>query len=102
MIALDWDGVLIDHPCNIPFEEILKYDPVSGAVRIINYLASKGEEFYVLTARTDEEVSLVELWMKEHGFPKMKVTNKKLPATMYIDDRAVRFTNWEDISKLIR
>ena len=102
MISLDFDGVLIKHPCNLSFKEILEHDPMPDVVRIINYLASVGVEFFVLTARTDEQLPLVKEWLKDHGFPDMLVTNKKIPATMYIDDRAVRFTNWEDISKLIR
>ncbi len=98
-IALDWDGVLIDHPCNIDFKEILTYPPIDGAVKVLNYLASKGYEFYVLTARKDEEIPMVQEWIDKHGFPKIEVTNKKRESLCYIDDRALRFTNWTDISK---
>ena len=102
VIALDWDGTLIDHPPNISFTETLTYGPIPGAVKVLNYLANSGIEFYVLTARGDHELERIKKWIKRHGFPKMEVTNKKRPATMFVDDRAVRFTNWTDISKLIK
>ncbi|MDD5219993.1 MAG: hypothetical protein PHV11_05485 [Candidatus Bipolaricaulis sp.] len=101
MIALDWDGVLIDHPPNISWEEILTYPPMEGAVKVINYMSRNGADFYVLTSRDDDKLLDIRLWMEKHGFPPMEVTNKKKHASLYIDDRAVRFTNWEDISKLI-
>jgi len=102
LVALDWDGVLIDHPPNISFEEILTYSPMPWAVKSLNYLVSQGIEFYVLCARDDEQLVKVKEWMDKHGFPSMEVTNRKRKATMYIDDRAVRFTNWLDISKLLK
>lgn len=99
LIALDWDGVLIDHPPAIGFDEILTYEPMPWAVKSINYLVSKGFEFYVLTARNDEDIPKIREWMVKHGFPEMEVTNIKKNAVCYIDDRAIRFTNWQDISK---
>jgi hypothetical protein len=102
MIALDWDGVLIDHPPNISFEEILTYPPMPFAVKVLTYLRRTGLKFYVLTARKDEELPAIRKWLKNNGFWKMEVTNKKQEATLYLDDRAYRFTNWIDIGKLLR
>lgn len=102
MIALDWDSVLIDHPCNIDWEEILTYGPMKDAVKVINYLVGEGVEFCVLTARPESKHKDICKWLTTHGFPEMEVTNIKKSATMYIDDRSFRFTNWQDISKLLR
>ena len=102
IISIDCDGVLIDHPSNISFEDTLTYEPMPKAVKVLNYLAEQGIEFYVLTARKDHELPLIKKWMEKHGFPEMEVTNKKRNATLYIDDRGYRFTNWTDISKLIK
>lgn len=30
-------------------------------------------------------------WLNNNGFPSMKVTNRKVPAVAYIDDRAIQF-----------
>lgn len=102
IIALDWDGTLIDHPPNITFKETLTYGPMPRAVKILNYLVDSGLEFYVLTARDTKQLPAIRRWMKKHGFPPMEVTNIKKPATLYIDDRGYRFTNWADISKLLK
>lgn len=100
-IALDWDGVLIDHPPNITFEEMLTYPPMKDAVKIVNYLVQSGYEMYVCTARLSKEHKYIRKWLRTHGFPKMRVTNKKLQGTkVYIDDRAIRFEgNWDTIAK---
>lgn len=100
--AIDWDGTLVDHPPAIPFEEVLTYDAMPYAAKVITYLTKLGYEFYVLTARTKKEQKEVRKWLRTHGFPKMKVTNVKTDATLYIDDRAFRFTNWLDVGKMIR
>ena len=72
------------------------------AVKCLNYL-SKYHEFYVLCAREDEELPKIKEWLDKHGFPEMEVTNKKRKGTsLFIDDRCYRFTNWKDISKLLK
>jgi ribonucleotide monophosphatase NagD (HAD superfamily) len=102
MIALDFDGVLIEHPTNITFEEALTYSPPKDAVKTLNYLVDEGLEFYVLTARPKSEHKLIRKWLKQRGYPRMDVTNVKRPAQLYIDDRCFRFTSWLDISKLLK
>ena len=51
----------------------------------------------MLTARDPGNHPKVKQWLMANGFPPMEVTNVKIPAFMYIDDRAIRFTNWSDI-----
>lgn len=42
-------------------------------------------------------------WLNENGMKIgthwHEVTSEKPPAIAYIDDRAIRFTNWEDVRK---
>lgn len=40
----------------------------------------------------------IERWLLKHEIPYDDLTNNKPSAVAYIDDRAIRFTNWEDIS----
>lgn len=42
----------------------------------------------ILTSRPKEQVID---WLNNNGFPSMKVTNRKVPAVAYIDDRAIQF-----------
>ena len=100
-ICIDFDGVLIDHPHSLSFSECLRQGkPTDRSVEILKYL-SRFYELVVLTARKDDELEQVREWLSTQGFPTMEITNKKIPAMVYIDDRAVRFTNWTDISKLL-
>ncbi len=86
LICIDFDGVLRidDEPADYVFEAL-------------NHLRAGGYQIIVLTARNTKEV---ENWLRNYGFPEFIVTNVKPPgACAYIDDRAVKFTNWRDIAK---
>lgn len=84
VISVDFDGVVRDN---------LTGKPVEGALRAIKWLESKGREIVISTAR--EDLDNVNEWLKRYGFNKT-ATNKKVRATAYIDDRAIRFINWND------
>jgi hydroxymethylpyrimidine pyrophosphatase-like HAD family hydrolase len=101
-IAVDWDGTLVDHPPNIPIEEVFTYGPQEMAPKVLNYLVKQGLEFYVLTSRPRSEHRRIRKWLRDNGFPKMKVTNVKTESRLYIDDRGYRFTDWLDIGKLLQ
>lgn len=95
-IAIDFDGVIIKRN-GIP--TIRKWDdkPMEGALDAINLLLSQGNKLWIFTSNKEPEN--VKEWLKENGFPELEVTSIKKPAHVYIDDRAIRFTNWQDIRK---
>jgi hypothetical protein len=96
-LALDFDGVL--HRYSRGWHDGTCYDvPVEGAEEACRELASAGWELVVVTAREDQQA--IRNWLSEWAFPPMEVTSQKVPAVAYVDDRAVRFTNWPDIRKL--
>ncbi len=96
VIGVDFDGVL--HDANDGWQEGKTYGAaMPGSKQVVNKLIHKGYEVVVCTARDNTEP--VELWLEEKGFPKMRVTNKKIPCLAMIDDRAIRFTQWTDIEK---
>ena len=101
IISVDFDGVLIDHK-DIPTRKDWWVDlPMEGARESLKLLLQEGHEVYVCTARPKEEHTGITNWLNKHGFPYLEVTNVKKPYTdIYIDDRAYRFTNWNDIYKL--
>lgn len=93
-IAVDFDGVI--HSYSSPWEgpTVIPDDPVPGAIEWLNSL---GDEFKlcILTTRAETEGgrAAVTLWLHAHGLSvPFEVTCQKLPALMYIDDRAWRFT----------
>lgn len=96
-IAVDFDGVI--HAYRKGWHDKTVYDvPVEGAFDAIHKLQKKGYTVYIFTARNADEVLV---WMKEHwpiGYGLIpEISNVKRAAVAYIDDRAIRFTNWTDM-----
>ena len=95
-VLIDLDGVL--HRANKGFADGTLYDkPMPKARYSVEKLIEKGWEVVVFTARTQDQWPAVYEWLDKYNFPKMRITNIKEPARFYIDNRAVRFTNWEDV-----
>jgi hypothetical protein len=109
-IAIDFDGVV--HAYSRGWQGGALYDPpVPGAIEALQRLI-KTEPTFIFTAR--EDLRAVATWLSDHGVPtvvdgvlnqphfwngrgEVLVTNRKLPARVYVDDRALLFTgNWVD------
>ncbi len=86
ILEVDFDGVVRHN---------LTGKPVEGVSSAIKWLESKGRQVVISTAR--EDLDNVNKWLKKYGFNKT-ATNQKIRATAIIDDRAIRFTNWNDIT----
>jgi len=85
-LSIDFDGVIRHN---------LTKKPVEGAKRALAWLESKGCIIIISTANHD--LNEVKRWCKKHKFD-YPITDKKVAATAYIDDRAIRFINWTDIT----
>lgn len=83
-ICVDFDGVLNEY--NGYEEGNLGY-PLSASKEFIRQLRKK-YKVVILTSRPKEQVID---WLNNNGFPSMEVTNRKIPAVAYIDDRAIQF-----------
>ena len=103
-IAIDFDGVIHKYSKGWCGGEI--YDkPVDGAVEAYCKLIDAGFKVVIFTTRTDFKA--VKDWMHKHfdfekhigHFYEPEVTNIKPIASVYIDDRGLRFTNWTDVLK---
>lgn len=105
-IAVDFDGVI--HKYSKGWHDGTIYDePVEGAFEALKALMQK-YAVYVHTIRNAADVSF---WLHlEGGFDTavygnnlefwntpgvLLVTDHKLPAIAYIDDRGIRFKNWD-------
>jgi len=105
-LAIDFDGVI--HKNSKGFHDGTVYDePIPGAVDAIKHL-SKKYDIVVFTAKAKSDRPLVdgktgaELiwdWLGKYNLiPYIKeVTAEKPRAIAYIDDKAIHFTNWENI-----
>lgn len=83
-ICVDFDGVLNEYD---GYEEGDLGEPLTGSKEFIKELRKK-YKVVILTSRPKEQVID---WLNNNGFPSMKVTNRKVPAVAYIDDRAIQF-----------
>jgi len=98
--ALDFDGVILSHPELPSSSNWFNNKPVKNSLEAINYLLSLGHDLYICTNRTPEEWDKIQSWLDRYNFPHITITNiKQKGTTIYIDDRSLRFTNWQDIRK---
>ncbi len=100
-LCIDFDGVLYPYEGDWDNGRITG-DPMPGAVAALRKLYAAGYDLVVHTTRCNdpEQVAIIREWLEGHGAPVIwQVTACKVPAIAYIDDRAVRFTNWPDIRK---
>lgn len=112
-ISLDFDGVINAYSRGWN-GGVIDPEPMPGMVAGVRELLATGEPVFVLTARRDTDA--VVTWLESHGLPAMAwlpdtecrpdhdhfwnvsqlllVTNRKYPARVYVDDRALLFTDW--------
>lgn len=95
-IAIDFDGVICKRS-GIPTIRDFNDPPMEGALDSIKLLKKMKYKVWIFTSNPDLEQ--VKTWLSLNEFPDLEVTNIKKPAHVYIDDRAMRFTNWQDIRK---
>lgn len=86
IVCVDFDGVLSNSVG--PYWPGHFGTPIEEGLHLLSMLMQGGYKVVILTAR--KETDLVALWLRDHGFPGMFVTNHKVPALMYVDDRALR------------
>jgi len=103
-LVFDFDGVI--HSYKYGFCDGKIYgEPMKDAFKSIIKLQSDGYKIIISTARPNWKE--IPKWLSKHGMPKdnikkIEITDKKVYGRAYIDDRAIRFTNWKDILNYFR
>ncbi len=105
VIAVDFDGVIHDYSKGWQGGEIYG-DIIKDAKYALKRLMDDRFSVVIFTARVlNDEVQEIKVfdWLNKNGFNLGvhydKLTSDKIPALVYIDDRGIRFTNWQDIIK---
>lgn len=100
-LAIDFDGTICKYQ---PFKDgVIWQTPNEGAKEVITKLYEKFNiAVFSCRARPDWEdyeqsVANIEEWLKKYEIPFDLVTGIKPIAIAYIDDRGLRFTNWQDM-----
>jgi hypothetical protein len=100
-VAVDFDGVIHSYTSPWVNAKTIPDPPVPGA---IEWLSKIAEHFKVVifTTRARESGGAIAVldYLEKHGFSAaMTVTCEKVPALIYVDDRAYRFTGGNFPSK---
>ena len=99
-ICVDFDGVIHKYSKGYWTGEI--YDePMEGAREVLWKWRNKGYRVVIFTARDPLQHQDIKDWLLEWDLPELEVTNVKIPAFMYLDDRAIRFVHWEDAKNYV-
>lgn len=92
-VAVDFDGVI--HSYTSPWEgaDVIPDPPVKGS---IEWLCEISNHFVVVIHTTRGETrkgrEAVAQYLQDNGFMRpVKITNEKIPALVYVDDRGYRF-----------
>jgi hypothetical protein len=112
-IAVDFDGVIIKAKKDYSYEDRKEFIPIPGAIESLEKLIRLGHQIIIWSSRAahcygDDAQSMlqIKLWnnmldyIKSNKVPYSEVDSGecgKIMADMYIDDRAVRFTDWENV-----
>ena len=105
-LAIDFDGVI--HKSSKSFHDGTIYDdPVDGVGEALKQL-SKDYTLIIYTCKANPDrplvngktgIELIWEWLKKYDFDRYieDITYTKPNAKYYIDDKAVRFTNWNQV-----
>jgi len=97
-VCVDFDGVLSESVG--PYTKDHFGPPIPEGFKLLRALLDRGYHVVILTAR--KETDMVALWLSNHGFSNMFVTNQKIPAVAYIDDRAISFADDSDAEDILK
>lgn len=93
-IMIDLDGVICTEERT--FERPLA-EPLAGAREALAQLRAAGHTVIIYTARNWPEYRVTKKWLDDHGFAYDGLHMGKPVADVWIDDRAIRFTNWTEV-----
>jgi hypothetical protein len=98
VVAVDFDGVMHSYTSGWTGHEPVD-PPEPGARDFVQWLLAQGLEIVVVSARAAAPggAQAIRDWLALHGFPPLRVTDQKVRAAAYIDDRAVPYVggDWE-------
>jgi hypothetical protein len=100
--AIDFDGVI--HEYVTPFIDpgVISDGPVSGAFNFLAELINDGWTVVIVSSRARQRRGrrAIRKWLRNKwlrkwclgdAIPRLKITDRKVPAMFYLDDRAIRF-----------
>lgn len=74
---------------------------LEGAVDAVNKLYDAGNTILIYSARTWAEYEMTVKWLSQNGVKYHQLLLGKPIGDVWIDDRALRFTDWSDIMEKV-
>ena len=71
--------------------------PLPNAVRSLKVLKKKGCILILYSARTWAEYEMTLNWLESHDIPFDQLILGKPEGDYWIDDRAIKYTNWKEV-----
>jgi ribonucleotide monophosphatase NagD (HAD superfamily) len=109
-IMIDFDGVINPYTKGWNNGQITD-EPIPGVKEAIDELKQQGFEIIIFTTRastlqnvsptSEQLIKDLRSWLDEHEIYYDAITAEKVSALAYIDDKAIRFTNWSDVLKQV-
>lgn len=98
ILAIDFDGVIHDIKNPLPGRRM--GGPIIGAKEALVGFKREGHHIVIFTVRANSEASKMTVidWLTYYEIPFDDVTNIKINADYYIDDKAIQFISWDDIN----
>lgn len=93
-LLIDLDGVVCSEEQT--FERSLA-KPIPGAREALLALREHGHTLVIYSARSWSEFRMTKKWLEDHGIPFDSLLLGKPVADLFIDDRAVHFTEWSEV-----
>lgn len=97
-IVVDLDGTICDEKPT--FERSLAL-PKEGVDKVLEAIASRGYRIIIYTARGWAEYEATKVWLENYRIRYDELIMGKPIYDLWIDDRAMEFTSWEDILKIL-
>lgn len=100
ILAIDFDHTV--HDAANPIKGRRMGGPMAGAKEALEGFKKKKYEIIIHTVwgGTDQGRETIKKWMDYYQIPFDSITNIKPNATFFIDDKAVHFTNWEELKNI--
>jgi hypothetical protein len=93
-VFVDLDGVVCTEETT--FERALA-EPLPGAREGLTALSAAGHTVVIHTARSWSEYRMTKAWLEQHDLPFDAIQMGKPVADVIVDDRAIRFTDWDQL-----
>ena len=97
VVTVDFDHTIANHP---PGQyDLGSITPLKNGLELLRELGRQGYKVYILTARDSSYFDGIKEWLKSNGIDHVQVTNTKIPAVAYVDDRALNWTGNQPVEE---